>query len=134
MKHKIAVIPGDGIGKEVVDEGIKALKACAEIVDELEFEFSYFPWGSEYYLKNGVMLPENGLEILKEFDAIYLGAIGDPRIPDHISLRELLLKIRFGFDQYVNLRPVKRWASDLDCTQSVSKSCKTDGLANITDS
>jgi len=107
MKHKIAVIPGDGIGSEVIEEGIKVLKATAGVVDELEFEFQYFPWGCEYYLKEDKMMPDDGLEKLKGFEAIYLGAIGDPRIPDHISLRDLLLKIRFGFDQYVNLRPVK---------------------------
>jgi len=107
MKHKIAVIPGDGIGPEVIEEGIKVLKATAQVADELEFEFQYFPWGCEYCLKEGKMMPNDGLEKLKGFEAIYLGAIGDPRIPDHISLRDLLLKIRFGFDQYVNLRPVK---------------------------
>jgi len=107
MKHKIAVIPGDGIGPEGIKEGIKVLKTIAEVVDELEFEFQYFPWGCEYCLERGKMMPDDGLEKLKEFEAIYLGAIGDPRIPDHISLRDLLLKIRFGFDQYVNLRPVK---------------------------
>ncbi len=107
MKHRIAVIPGDGIGPEVIEEGIKVLKATAQVADELEFEFQYFPWGCEYCLKEGKMMPDDGLEKLKGFEAIYLGAIGDPRIPDHISLRDLLLKIRFGFDQYVNLRPVK---------------------------
>ncbi len=107
MKHRIAVISGDGIGPEVIEEGIKVLKATAQVVDELEFEFQYFPWGCEYCLKEGKMMPDDGLEELEGFEAIYLGAIGDPRIPDHISLRDLLLKIRFGFDQYVNLRPVK---------------------------
>jgi len=67
----------------------------------------YFPWGCEYYLKNGEMMPEDGIEILSQFDAIYLGAVGAPTVPDHISLWDLLLKIRHEFDQYVNLRPVK---------------------------
>lgn len=106
-KHRIAVIPGDGIGPEVIREGIKVLTALQGRVSELSFEFEYFPWGCDYYLENGKMVPENGLEQLRDFDAIYLGAIGDPRVPDYVSLRDLLLKIRFGFDQYVNLRPVK---------------------------
>jgi len=106
-KHRIAVIPGDGIGPEVIGEGIKVLTAVQEEMSNLAFEFEYFPWGCDYYLKTGRMMPENALEQLRDFNAIYLGAIGDPRVPDHISLREMLLKIRFGFDQYVNLRPIK---------------------------
>ncbi len=106
-KHRIAVIPGDGIGPEVIREGIKVLNVVKKKVDNLSFEFEYFPWGCEYYLRTGKMMPEDELEKLKNFEAIYLGAIGDPKVPDHISLRDLLLKIRFGFDQYVNLRPVK---------------------------
>ncbi len=70
MKHKIAVIPGDGIGSEVIEEGIKVLKATAQAVDELEFEFQYFPWGCEYCLKEGKMMPDDGLEKLKGFEAI----------------------------------------------------------------
>mgnify|MGYP000317366526 CR=1 FL=1 len=71
------------------------------------FEFTEFPWGCEYYLKTGKMMPEDGIETLSHFDAIYLGAVGYPGVPDHISLRDLLLRIRHDFDQYVNLRPVK---------------------------
>jgi tartrate dehydrogenase/decarboxylase/D-malate dehydrogenase len=104
--HRIAVIPGDGIGKEVILEGIKCLNAISEIIENIHFEFEYFPWGSEYYLQQGRMMPEDGLEILKNFDAIYLGAVGDPRIPDHITLHGLLLPIKMGFDLYVGLRPV----------------------------
>jgi tartrate dehydrogenase/decarboxylase/D-malate dehydrogenase len=104
--HRIAVIPGDGIGKEVVSEGIKCLNALSEIMENVQFEFQYFPWSSEYYLQNGRMMPEDGLEILKGFDAIYLGAVGDPRIPDDITLHGLLLPIKMGFDLYVGLRPV----------------------------
>ncbi len=70
MKHRIAVIPGDGIGPEVIEEGIKVLKATAQVVDELEFEFQYFPWGCEYCLKKGKMMPDDGLEKLKGFEAI----------------------------------------------------------------
>ena len=104
--HRIAVIPGDGIGKEVISEGIKCLKTLSEIFEDLQFQFEYFPWGSEYYLQHGRMMQEDGLEILKSFDAIYLGAVGDPRIPDDITLHGLLLPIKMGFDLYVGLRPV----------------------------
>lgn len=106
-KYKIAVIPGDGIGPEVVEEGIKVLKTIASIDGTFDFDFSYFPWGCEYYLKEGKMMDEDGLEKLKEYDGIYLGAVGYPTVPDHLSLRELLLKIRINFDQYINLRPIK---------------------------
>jgi tartrate dehydrogenase/decarboxylase/D-malate dehydrogenase len=104
--HRIAVIPGDGIGKEVISEGIKCLKALSEIMERVQFEFEYFPWGSEYYLQYRRMMPEDGLEILKNFDAIYLGAVGDRRILDDITLHGLLLPIKMGFDLYVGLRPV----------------------------
>lgn len=104
--YRIAVIPGDGIGTEVISEGIKCLKVLSEIAGDIQFEFQYFPWGSEYYLQHGRMMPEDGLEILKNFDAIYLGAVGDPRIPDDITLHGLLLPIKMGFDLYVGLRPV----------------------------
>lgn len=105
--YKIAVIPGDGVGPEVLKEGMKVLKRAAELDGGFQFEDTWFPWGCEYYLKNGRMMEENGIEILKEFDAIYLGAVGYPGVPDHISLWDLLLTIRKSFDQYVNLRPVK---------------------------
>jgi tartrate dehydrogenase/decarboxylase/D-malate dehydrogenase len=104
--HHIAVIPGDGIGKEVISEGIKCLNALSEIMESVKFEFEYFPWSSEHYLQHGRMMPEDGLETLKGFDAIYLGAVGDPRIPDDITLHGLLLPIKMGFDLYVGLRPV----------------------------
>jgi tartrate dehydrogenase/decarboxylase/D-malate dehydrogenase len=106
MIHRIAVIPGDGIGKEVVSEGVKCLNALSEIFEDIHFEFQMFPWGSDYYLQHGNMMPEDGLEILKGFDAIYLGAVGDPRIPDDVTLHGLLLPIKFGFDLYAGLRPV----------------------------
>lgn len=105
--YKIAVIAGDGIGPEVINEGVKVLKKVAGIAGDFSFEFTYFPWGCEYYLEHGKMLPDDGLEQLMKFDAVYLGAVGYPGVPDHISLRELLLKIRKQFDQYVNVRPVK---------------------------
>ncbi|MBM4338118.1 MAG: isocitrate/isopropylmalate dehydrogenase family protein [Deltaproteobacteria bacterium] len=104
--HHIAIIPGDGIGKEVVSEGVKCLNALSAIFEPMQFEFQSFSWGSDYFLQHGMMMPENGLEILKGFDAIYLGAVGDPRIPDDVTLHGLLLPIKFGFDLYVGLRPV----------------------------
>ena len=92
--HRIAVIAGDGIGPEVIAEGVKILKAAAEKSREFTFEFTYFPWGCDYYLQTGRMMPEDGIEQLSGFDAILLGAVGDPRVPDHVSLRDLLLVIR----------------------------------------
>ena len=140
--YRIALIPGDGIGKEVIPAGVKVLQAAAtdpvvarardtardsakaldspkggarderagqtpSSAEGFQLTFEQFDWGCEYYLRTGRMMPEDGLEQLRPFDAIYLGAIGHPTVPDHISLRELLLKIRFGFDLYVNLRPVE---------------------------
>lgn len=105
--YKIAVIPGDGIGPQVLTEGIKVLKKVEELDGKIKFGFDHFPWGCEYYLKNSKMMDDDGMERLKGYDAIYLGAVGSPEVPDHISLRNLLLKIRKGFDQYVNLRPVQ---------------------------
>lgn len=105
--YKIAVIAGDGIGPEVIDEGVKVLKAAAKLDGGFDFEFTYFPWGCEFYKKHGKMMDDDGIEQLKKFDAIFLGAVGAPGVPDHISLWGLLLAIRKGFDQYINLRPVK---------------------------
>ncbi|MCL1698809.1 tartrate dehydrogenase [Lysinibacillus sp. Bpr_S20] len=106
-KFDIAVIPGDGIGPEVIAEGVKLLRVLSEIDKTIEFNFSYFPWGCEYYLKHGKMMADDGIEQLSKFDAIYLGAVGYPGVPDHISLWDLLLIIRQSFDQYVNLRPIR---------------------------
>ncbi|MBI5167365.1 MAG: tartrate dehydrogenase [candidate division NC10 bacterium] len=103
-RYRIAVIPGDGVGVEVVAEGIKVLEATAKVVEGLGFKFTSFGWGSEFYLRHGQMMPSDALDVLRDFDAIYLGAMGDPRIPDHITL-EALLSIRRGFDQYICLRP-----------------------------
>ncbi|HUI18102.1 MAG TPA: tartrate dehydrogenase [Alphaproteobacteria bacterium] len=104
--YRIAVIPGDGIGNEVVPEGIKVLDAAARRFG-LTLSWQHFPWSCAWYQKTGRMMPEDGLEQLAEFDAIYLGAIGFPGVPDHVSLWELLIPIRRGFRQYVNLRPVR---------------------------
>jgi len=106
-KYRIAVIGGDGIGPEVIAEGMKVLKKVSQLDGGFSFEFTEFPWGCEYYLQHGEMMPKNGIEILSAYDAVFLGAVGAPGVPDHISLWDLLLKIRKGFDQYVNLRPVK---------------------------
>ncbi len=105
--YKIAVIPGDGIGPEVINEGVKVLNKIAELDSSFEFDFTYFPWGCEFYTKHGKMMDDDGIDQLKDFDAIYLGAVGFPGVPDHISLWDLLLVIRKSFDQYVNLRPVQ---------------------------
>lgn len=105
-KYKIAVIPGDGIGKEVIPEGIRILKAVDSLYN-IEFQFEEFGWGCEYYLQKGKMMPEDGLEWIRRHDAIYLGAVGFPGVPDHVSLWGLLIPIRRTFRQYVNLRPVK---------------------------
>lgn len=105
--YRIAVIAGDGIGPEVMSECRKVLEAAAALDGSFTFTFTDFPWGCEYYLKTGEMMPSDGMSILRSFDAILLGAVGYPGVPDHISLRELLLRIRHDFDQYINLRPVK---------------------------
>ena len=104
---KIALIPGDGIGPEVIAEGVKVLRKIEELDSSLSFVFEEYPWGCEYYLREGKMMPDDGIEQLKGSDAIYLGAVGYPGVPDHISLWDLLLKIRKEFDQYVNIRPIK---------------------------
>ncbi len=104
--HKIAVIPGDGIGKEVVEEAVKVLNAVSETFN-IEFKFDYFPFGAEYYLKTGKTLEEDDLKELSKYDAILFGAVGDPRVEPGILEQGILLKLRFYFDLYVNLRPVK---------------------------
>ena len=106
-KYKVAVIPGDGIGPEVMRESVKVLEQAARTDGSFEFSFDWFPWGCEYYLKTGEMMPADGMKILSDFDAVLLGAVGYPGVPDHISLRDLLLRIRHDFDEYINLRPVK---------------------------
>jgi tartrate dehydrogenase/decarboxylase/D-malate dehydrogenase len=105
--YRIAVIAGDGIGQEVMPEGLKALRAAEQTSDSFNLHFEEFPWGTEYYIKNGRMLPVDGLKILEGFDAIYLGAVGLPSLaPDHVTLWGLLLEIRKSFEQSINIRPV----------------------------
>lgn len=105
--YRIAAIPGDGIGKEVIPEGQKVLEAMAAKDASLKFEFESFDWGGDYYRQHGVMMPENGLDALRDKDAILFGSAGDPHIPDHITLWGLRLKICQGFDQYANVRPTR---------------------------
>ena len=104
--HRIAVIAGDGIGKEVIPAGIQVLKTAAEH-DGFQLDFTDIPWGCDYYLEKGRMLDPDWREQLLKFDAIYLGAIGDPRVSDAISARELILPLRQRLGQYVNLRPMR---------------------------
>ena len=106
-KFTIKLIPGDGIGRDVIHEAVRVLNALAEKHGGISFDFQNLEWSCQYYLKTGHMMPPDGLKILADCDAILLGAVGFPGVPDHVSLRELLLPIRVGFDQYVNLRPVK---------------------------
>lgn len=106
-EYRIAAIPADGIGPEVIEAGVRVLEALARRVGDIDFRFEKFDWGSDYYKKHGVMMPEDGLETLKPFDAIYFGAVGAPDVPDHITLWGLRLKICQGFDQYANLRPTR---------------------------
>ena len=105
--HKIAAVPGDGIGKEVIAAGIEVLKVLAKRDGGFNLEFQDFDWGSDYYRKNGVMMPENGRDLLARFDAIYFGAVGAPDVPDHITLWGLRLAICQPFDQYANVRPTR---------------------------
>ena len=104
---KIASIPGDGIGPEVINEGLRVLRALTEKLGNFSLEVEVFDWGSEYFLKNNKMMPIDGLKQLRDFDAIFFGSAGDPRVPDHISLWELRLAICQSFDQYANVRPAR---------------------------
>jgi tartrate dehydrogenase/decarboxylase / D-malate dehydrogenase len=105
-QYKIAVIEGDGIGREVVPEGLRVLEAAGRRYNAT-FSWKHFDWSCETYLRTGRMMPEDGLDRLRGFDAIYLGAVGYPGVPDHVSLWGLLIPIRRSFQQYVNLRPVR---------------------------
>lgn len=105
--HRIAAIPGDGIGREVIAAGIEALRAVEEREPGFRLDFETFPWGSDHYLEHGRMIEEGGLERLKGFDAILFGSAGDPRVPDHVTLWGLRLAICQGFDQYANVRPTR---------------------------
>jgi 3-isopropylmalate dehydrogenase len=103
---KVAVIPGDGIGVEATAEAVKALRAVSDVFGR-PIELEMLPWGAEHFLKTGVTIPANGYALLREFDAIFIGALGDPRVPDNRHARDILLGTRFELDLYVNYRPVK---------------------------
>jgi len=103
----VAVIPGDGVGAEVVAEARRVLDVICELDGGIRFDYTEFPWGCRYFLAHGEMAPRDFVRILGSFDTVFLGAVGYPGVPDHVSLWGLLLPIRRGFEQYVNLRPVK---------------------------
>jgi len=105
--YRIAAIPGDGIGKEVIPAGVEVLTRLSRMTNDFRLDFTEFPWGSDFYRTTGALMPEDGLETLKPFDAIYFGAVGDPHVPDHVTLWGLRLKICQGFDQYANVRPTR---------------------------
>lgn len=106
--YRLAVIPGDGIGPEVIGAGLSVLNAAQQADGGFILEFQEFPWSCQYYLEHGKMMPNDGIETLRSFDAIYLGAVGWPaQVPDHVSLWGLLLPIRKAFDQYANIRPCR---------------------------
>lgn len=104
--YNLALIPGDGIGPEIIREGKKVIEAASKIYG-IEINWIEYPFGAEHYLKTGELMPDSALKEIKDLDAIYFGAIGDPRIKPGILENEILLKIRFYFDQYINLRPIK---------------------------
>src|ERR1051326_2411200 len=103
-RFSIAVIAGDGVGQEVTPAALRTLEAIGPRFDAT-FDFEHFDWGAEYYFRHGRMMPDDALDLLRPKDAILLGAVGDPKIPDHITLNGLLLPIRRGFDQFANVRP-----------------------------
>ncbi|MGJ8603579.1 MAG: tartrate dehydrogenase [Marivita sp.] len=105
--HKIAAIPADGIGPEVIDAGCTVLSVLAQRMGDMQIDVTPFDWGSDHYRTHGVMMPEDALDQLKPFDAIYFGAVGAPDVPDHVTLWGLRLPICQGFDQYANVRPTK---------------------------
>src|SRR6266446_64557 len=106
-EYAIAAIPGDGIGPEVIASGLEVLQGLAQKVGGFHLNIEKFPWGSDYYKKHGAMMPKDGLDRLRDFNAIYFGAVGGPDVPDDITLWGLRLAICQGFDQYVNLLPTR---------------------------
>ncbi len=122
--YRIAAIPGDGIGKEVIPAGQKVLEALAAAGKAFALQFETFDWGGDYYRRHGVMMPEDGLTALRDKDAILFGSAGDPHIPDHITLWGLRLKICQGLDQYANVRPTRL----LPGIESPLKHCRKEDL------
>jgi len=109
--HRIAVIPGDGIGKETIREALKVLRAAEKLgKNAFKLETTDLDWNSEYYVKHGRMMPEDGIEILKGYDAILFGAVGDARVPEHISVAQTILAMRRNLDQWANIRPARLFA------------------------
>jgi tartrate dehydrogenase/decarboxylase/D-malate dehydrogenase len=106
-QHKIAAIPGDGIGKEVIAAGLEVLAALERRDGAFKLAVEHFPWGSDFYRAHGKLMPEDGVATLRRFDAIFFGAVGDPEIPDHVTLWGLRLPICQGLDQYANVRPTR---------------------------
>ena len=104
--HSIAIIAGDGIGKEVIPAGLATIEAATRGTG-ISLKLTELPWGCDYYLSHGRMMDVDGFEQAARFDAIYLGAIGSPAVPDHIAVWDLLLPLRQRFQQYVNLRPMR---------------------------
>jgi tartrate dehydrogenase/decarboxylase/D-malate dehydrogenase len=122
--YRIATIPGDGIGKEVVPAGQQVLEALAAAGTSFRFEFENFGWGGDWFRDHGAMMPANGLDALRDKDAILFGSAGDPHIPDHVTLWGLRLKICQGFDQYANVRPTRILAG----IDAPLKRCKAEDL------
>jgi tartrate dehydrogenase/decarboxylase/D-malate dehydrogenase len=106
-EYRIAAIPGDGIGGEVIAAGVRVLALCAERDGGFRLRFDHFDWGSDHYKQHGVMMPANGLDLIRGHDAIYFGAVGAPDVADHVTLWGLRLAICQGFDQYANVRPTR---------------------------
>jgi len=122
--HKIAIVKGDGIGVDVVNEGMKVLDALAPKYG-ITWDYTELPWSSDYYFKHGQMMPDDALVTLEDFNAVFLGAVGHPDIQDNITLDGLLLPIRRRFDQYICLRP---WF----CTLVLSLLCRARSLTTLT--
>src|ERR1700676_3435698 len=106
-EHRIAAIPGDGIGKEVIAAGLEVLATLERRDGGFKLAVEHFPWGSDYFRQHGKLMPEDGVATLKRFDAIFIGAVGDPKIPDHVTLWDVSLPICQGLDQYANVRPTR---------------------------
>ena len=124
--YKIAVIAGDGIGKEVMPEGVRVLEAAGRKFD-IKFKWDEFPWSCEFRLKHGRMMPEDGLATIRGHDAVFFGACGFPGVPDHVSLWELLIPMRRDFDLYVNLRPVRLMPGIQSPLAAANKATSTSG-------
>ena len=106
-RYRLSIIPGDGVGREVVPEGLKAVRAAADVTGSFAIDTVDYPWSCEYYAQHGRMMDDDAMDRMRDSDSIYLGAIGFPGVPDHVSLWTMLLPIRQQFDLYINLRPIK---------------------------